>query len=102
MLVIILLTCVLFWQFNHARKLRLANTAKAPALDIDNLNLNVKFQDNPSYFTTTKSCNEISDHEYDDTVNPTVYTEANPSSLINTNNAMTLNCINLNYNGSTV
>jgi len=97
LLIILLPTCLLFYRNFHKRKLQLANPEKASTLDIDNLSVNL--QDNPSYFTTAKSCNEANHHEYDDTVNSTDYSQA---SLINIENAMKLNCINSAYNGSTV
>jgi len=98
LLLLLLLTCLFFCH--KRKKSQLANAAEASRLDIDSLNVNL--QDNPSYLITMKSCNDVNDHEYDDTVNPTVYTQENLSSLINIENAMKLNCINSAYNGSTV
>ena len=98
LLIILPLTCLFFCH--KRKKSQLANTAGASRLDIDSLNVNL--QDNPSYLIAMKSCNDVNDDEYDDTINPTVYTQENLSSLINIENAMKLNCINSAYNGSTV
>jgi len=78
----LLLISVVFWRFNRVRRLRPTKPKKASKFNTDNTN--VTLENNPSYFTSTRTCNKASsDHEYDDIVDSTVYSQVDPPSRRN-------------------